>query len=261
MTFGDAKQRFSNRVRDYIRYRPGYPSESLELLRKECGLQPTHVVADIGSGTGLLSKLFLENGNRVFGVEPNAEMRSAGEEYLQEYTNFSSVTGSAEATTLPPQSMDFVTAGQAFHWFDTAKARSEFLRILKPGGWVVVLWNERRIAESRFGREYEDLLIRFGTDYSRVKEAYPEAPVMRSFFGVNKFDSRKLPNFQDFAFDGLAGRLRSSSYAPAEGHVNYTPMMDGLITLFSNNQVQGRVRMNYTTHVYFGKLGALRNSA
>ena len=161
MTFTDAKQRFSNRVADYIRYRPGYPSTCLDLLREECGLQPAHVVADIGSGTGLLSKLFLDNGNRVFGVEPNAEMRSAGEEYLQEYANFSSVNGSAEETTLPSQSIDFITAGQAFHWFEPAKAKREFQRILKPGGWVVVVWNERRIFESRFGKEYEKLLGRF----------------------------------------------------------------------------------------------------
>jgi len=260
MTFANAKQRFSNRVADYIRYRPGYPSACLDLLRKECGLQPAHAVADIGSGTGLLSKLFLDNGNRVFGVEPNAEMRSAGEEYLQEYANFSSVNGSAEETTLPSQSIDFITAGQAFHWFDPTKAKREFQRIFKPGGWLIVLWNERHISESRFGRQYEKLLVRFGTDYTRVKETYPEAPVMRSFLDGGRFVSRELPNFQEFDFDGLAGRLRSSSYAPPEGHANYAPMMDALLKLFSDNQVQGRVRMNYTTHIYFGQLEARRNS-
>lgn len=261
MTFANAKQRFSNRVTDYVRYRPGYPAACLDLLREECGLQPAHAVADIGSGTGLLSKLFLDNGNRVLGVEPNAEMRSAGAEFLQEYANFSSINGSAEATTLPGHSVDFVSAGQAFHWFDPVAAKCEFQRILKPGGWVVVLWNDRRISESRFSREYENLLVRFGTDYTKVKEAYPEAPVIRSFFGGNKFESRELPNFQDFAFDGLAGRLRSSSYAPAEGHASYTPMMEALLGLFSENQVQGRVRMNYSTHIYFGQLAALRITA
>src|SRR5271169_949232 len=175
MTFSNAKQRFSNRVTDYVRHRPGYPAACLDLLREECRLQPAHAVADIGSGTGLLSKLFLDNGNRVLGVEPNAEMRSAGAEFLQEYANFSSVNGSAEATTLPGHSVDFVSAGQAFHWFDPVAAKCEFQRILKPDGWVVVLWNDRRISESRFSREYENLLVRFGTDYSRVKEAYPEA--------------------------------------------------------------------------------------
>src|SRR5437660_10266541 len=136
MTFADAKQRFSNRVADYVRYRPGYPQAVFDLLRAECGLRPGHVIADIGSGTGLLSELFLKNGNRVYGVEPNTEMRRAGEEYLASYDGFSSIAGSAESTTLSDSSVDFVTAGQAFHWFEPAAARPEFIRILKPAAWV-----------------------------------------------------------------------------------------------------------------------------
>src|SRR5271165_1995784 len=138
MTFADAKQRFSNRVADYVRYRPSYPPALLDLLAKECRLRPVHVIADIGSGTGLLSKLFLDHGNRLYGVEPNAEMRVAGEEFLRDYPTFTSVPGSAEATTLQPSSIDFITVGQAFHWFDVAAAQQEFRRILKPDGWVVV---------------------------------------------------------------------------------------------------------------------------
>jgi SAM-dependent methyltransferase len=260
MTFADAKQRFSNRVTDYIRYRPGYPPALLDLLANECGLRSDHKIADIGSGTGLLSKLFLDNDNPVFGVEPNAEMRSGGEEFLRTYPTFTSINGSAEATTLAHSSIDFVTAGQAFHWFEPVAARREFLRILKPGGSVVVAWNDRRISESRFGCEYEDLLVRYGTDYTRVKESYPEAAAMQSFFAGSKFQSRELPNFQEFDFDGLAGRLRSSSYAPQEGHPNYAPMMDALRKLFDANQANGCVRMTYTTQAYFGQLEALRTS-
>src|SRR5258707_10267218 len=130
MTFADAKQRFSNRAADYVRYRPGYPSEALDVLGKECGLHPGHVIADIGSGTGFLSELFLKSGNRVYGVEPNEAMRQAGEEYLAAYDGFSSINGSAEATTLDDASIDFVTAGQAFHWFQKDAARKEFRRIL-----------------------------------------------------------------------------------------------------------------------------------
>ena len=173
MNFTDAKQRFSDRVADYVRYRPGYPLALIDLLRAECGLRPDHVIADVGSGTGLLSRLFLDNGNRVFGVEPNEEMRQAGEEYLAAYDQFSSVSGSSEATALPEASVDFITAAQAFHWFEPVTTRREFLRILKPHGWVIVIWNDRRISETAFGRAYEDLLIRYGTDYTRVKEAYP----------------------------------------------------------------------------------------
>src|SRR3974377_2166569 len=148
MIFADAQQRFSNRVKDSALYRPSYPPALLDLMRTECGLRPEQSIADIGSGTGLLTKLLLENGNRVFGVEPNAEMRAAGEHFLQDYTNFSSVTGSAEATALPWQSVDFITAGQAFHWFNVRLAAKEFCRILKPSRWVVGVWEARRLDDT-----------------------------------------------------------------------------------------------------------------
>src|SRR2546425_5633219 len=147
MNFTDAKQRFSNRVADYVRYRPGYPLALIDLLRAECGLRPDHVIADVGSGTGFLSRLFLDNGNRVFGVEPNEEMRQAGEEYLAAHDKFSSVSGSSEATALPEASVDFITAAQALHWFEPGATRREFLRSLKPHGWGIVVWTDRRSTE------------------------------------------------------------------------------------------------------------------
>src|ERR1700747_2159430 len=174
MSFADAKQRFSNRVADYVRYRPGYPAALMELLRGECGLRADHAVADVGSGTGILAKLFLENGNRVFGVEPNEEMRNAGDEFLVDQKKFSRFHGFSKPPTRPDSIVDFITAAQAFHWFEPAATRREFLRILKPRGWVVVIWNDRRISETAFGRAYEDVLVRYGTDYTGVKEAYPE---------------------------------------------------------------------------------------
>src|SRR6267143_5652102 len=174
MTFADAKQRFSSRAADYVRCRPGYPPAVLELLRAECDLRPGHVIADIGSGTGFLSELLLKNGNRVYGVEPNSEMRQAGEEYLASYDGFSSIEGSAESTTLSDSSVDFITAGQAFHWFDPQAARREFVRILKPNGSMVIAWNDRRMEEAPFTRAYETILERFGIDYKNVKDSYPE---------------------------------------------------------------------------------------
>jgi SAM-dependent methyltransferase len=253
MTFADAKQRFSSRVADYVRYRPGYPAEALTLLRTECGLRAGHVIADMGSGTGFLSEFFLKNGNRVYGVEPNEAMRQAGEEYLASYDGFASINASAEATTLDDASIDFVTAGQAFHWFEPAAARREFQRILKPGGWIVILWNDRQM-DTPFASAYEDLLVKYGTDYKRVRESYPEEHVIREFFGAGSFSQRSLPNAQVLDWEALAGRLRSSSYAPQEGQPNYTPMMAGLNELFRANQENGSVRMEYATHVYFGRL-------
>ncbi len=258
MTFADAKQRFSNRAADYVRYRPGYPAAVLDLLRVECGLRPEHVIADIGSGTGLLSELFLKNGNRVFGVEPNQEMREGGEEYLQSYPGFTSVNGSAEATTLANGSVDFVTAGQAFHWFDSEKARAEFRRILRPQGWVVILWNERLTDTTPFLRDYEALVLKFGTDYSRVNESYPREEQMRNLFGAHAFTKHDLENFQEFDFEGLSGRLRSSSYVPDQGHPNFAPMMAELERIFRAHQRDERVRMEYWTRIYFGQLRAVK---
>ena len=254
MTFTDAKKRFSDRVADYVRYRPSYPPALLELLRGECALRPGHVIADIGSGTGFLSELFLKNGNRVYGVEPNKDMRRAGEEYLASYDGFSSIEGSAEATTLDDASVDFVTAGQSFHWFEPDAARREFVRILKPGGWMVIAWNDRRMEEAPFTRDYENILERFGIDYKKVKDSYPEADRIRGFLGT--FSLRDLPNYQILDWDSLCGRLRSSSFTPTGGHPNFAPMMEELQKLFGAYQQNGQVRMDYFTRVYYGQLKA-----
>ena len=254
MTFTNAKERFSSRVADYVRYRPGYPSALLELLRVECGLRPGHVIADIGSGTGFLSELFLKNGNRVYGVEPNKDMRQAGEEYLASYDGFSSIEGSAEGTTLDDASVDFITAGQSFHWFEPELARAEFVRILKPSGWMVIAWNDRRMEEAPFTRDYENILERFGLDYKKVKDSYPETQRIRGFPGT--FSQRDLPNHQILDWDSLRGRLRSSSFTPTEGHPNFASMMTELKRLFDAHQQQGQVRMDYFLRIYYGQMQA-----
>lgn len=250
----DPKQRFSNRVEDYVRYRPGYPSAILDVLRDECGLRPESVVADVGSGTGLLARIFLENGNLVYGVEPNAAMREAGEQFLEKYPHFCSVAGSAEATTLHAASVDLIVVGQAFHWFDASAARAEFLHVLKPKGWVAVIWNERINDTTPFQREYEAFLRRFGTDYEKVAATYPQDGPMREFFGSGAADKKSFPNEQVFDFDGLRGRLLSSSYSPPQGHPNHEPMLAELKRLFDAHQREGRVRFEYRTHMYYGQL-------
>jgi SAM-dependent methyltransferase len=250
----DSKERFSNRVADYIRYRPGYPHAVLDLLREECGVKPDSVIADIGSGTGLLTQLFLEYGNLVYGVEPNAEMRRAGEEFLKQYPRFRSVAASAESTTLPDASVDLVVAGQAFHWFDPRAARTEFARILRQGGPVVVIWNERLKDNSPFLREYETFLRAFGTDYDKVSERYPQVQSMKDYFGPGAMTKRSFANAQVFDFDGLRGRLLSSSYSPPRGHAMHEPMLAALLPLFDAHAENGRVRFDYETYVYFGQL-------
>jgi SAM-dependent methyltransferase len=257
--FADSKNRFANRVADYLRYRPRYPAGVLDLMQMQCLLTPAQAVADIGSGTGFLAELFLKNGNAVFGVEPNREMREAGEEYLAAYPRFTSIDGSAEATTLGDASVSFVTAGQAFHWFELTSTRREFTRILRPHGWVAVVWNDRSTAESGFAHAYEDLLQRFGTDYSRVKDSYPQIEDIRAFFDHDKFLTRELPNFQIFDREGLRGRLRSSSYAPSEGHPNFASMIDELDKLFDTHQQGQQVRMEFSTWIYLGQFNPDRD--
>jgi SAM-dependent methyltransferase len=245
--------RFSDRVENYVRYRPGYPREVLELLRRECRLQPSHIVADIASGTGMFTRLLLENGNSVFAVEPNAEMREVGTHELEGYPRLVSVAGTAEETTLRSASVDFVTAAQAAHWFDLPRARAEFARILKPEGWCVLLWNERDTASTPFLRDYEQLLLAYSTDYKEVRHERTTA-IIHEFFAPARSQERVFSLRQRFDYEGTAGRLLSSSYAPLEGHPNHAPMMQELQRIFRAHATNNMVEFEYKTRVYYGHL-------
>ncbi|MGA9979909.1 MAG: class I SAM-dependent methyltransferase [Candidatus Sulfotelmatobacter sp.] len=252
MPASNATSRFSGRVENYIRYRPGYPPGVLNTLKTECGLATAHVIADIASGTGIWTRMLLENGNPLFGVEPNAEMREAGERLLAEFPKFTSVAGTAEATTLRDGSMDFVTAAQAAHWFDRARSRQEFARILKPGGWLVLLWNERLTDSTPFLRDYENLLLTFGTDYQDVRHERTTESV-NEFFDPVPLQERAFPMHQQFDYVGLEGRLLSSSYAPGPGDRKHAPMLRQLRQVFDAHAIQNQVICEYKTRLYFGR--------
>jgi SAM-dependent methyltransferase len=249
----DPTRRFSSRVANYVKYRPSYPPAVVSWLAEACGLTPAAPIADIGSGTGLLAELFLKNGNRVFGVEPNREMREAGERLLAGYASFISVDGAAEATTLDDHSVDFVTAGQAFHWFDRQRARAEFARILRPGGWVALVWNERRVATTFLGA-YEQLLCSYSSDYATLNHRQVDQAAIAAFFRTGSFGLRSFENRQIFDYDGVKGRLLSSSYAPEAGDPRHQPMLDALATIFQAHQADGVVAFEYDTKVYYGQL-------
>lgn len=253
MPASNATSRFSDRVENYVLYRPGYPREALQVLQTECGLRPTDVVADIASGTGIWTRMLLENGNPVYGVEPNAEMRQAGERLLVSFPNFTSLAGKAEATTLASGSVDFVTAAQAAHWFDRERSRQEFARILRPHGWLVLLWNERVTDATPFLREYEQLLLTYGTDYELVRHERTTDAV-NEFFDPAPFQERVFAMRQEFDYAGLEGRLLSSSYAPGPGHPKHAPMLRGLRRIFDEHSRNNRVAFDYKTRVYFGQL-------
>lgn len=252
----DSTKRFSSRVDNYVKYRPSYPPAIIPFLAQKCGLTPNDVIADVGSGTGLLTKLFLENGNRVMGVEPNREMREAGEHFLAAYPDFISVDGTAEATTLADASVNAVVAGQAFHWFDIEKAQREFLRILRPAGWVALIWNARRVDGSPFQRDYDQLLRTYSEEYARTNHQDTVTDAAIDAFFAGHAQSAHFDNAQRFDFDGLLGRLMSSSYAPEAGHPNHAPLVQALRDLFDKHQRDGVVTFEYDTEIYFGELSA-----
>lgn len=245
----DPLKRFSDRVDNYLRYRPRYPVEVISFLTRHCALQPACVIGDVGSGTGFLAELFLKNGNTVFGIEPNPEMRLAGEEYLKNYPLFTSVDGAAESTTLQDGSCEFVTAGQSFHWFDIPRTQIEFRRILKPGGWVILLWNERR-TDTPFLLDYENLLQEYGTDYQKVDHRNIGDDAFREFFGATHYLFHTFDHEQQTGFEALKGRLLSSSYIPMPDHPRYASMMDALDRLFRLHAVDGNVKFVYRTLLY-----------
>ena len=254
----DPTQRFSNRVENYARFRPSYPRAVLNFLEAKCGLTSASVVADVGSGTGILSELFLESGNRVFGVEPNDGMREAGERMLGRCPNFVSVAGTAEATTLEGGSVDFVVAGQAFHWFDAGRSREEFARILRPGGWVALIWNLRRKGATPFLVAYERLLEIHRTDRGEVEIWRQDADMAESLFGPGTFERATFDNEQVLDLDGLKGRLLSISYVPGEGELCSEEMLRQAEEIFHEHATDGAVAIEYDTEVYYGRLDAAR---
>lgn len=246
--------RFSSRAENYAKYRPGYPPGFLDILNSECGLTKDSVVADVGSGTGILAEILLKNGNLVFGVEPNEAMRVLSEDLLKSYKQFVSVEGSAETTGLASETVDFVTAAQAFHWFDREATKREFQRILRPGGWVVLVWNERRLDSTAFLRAYEQLLLRYGVDYQEVRHENV-AGRLAEFFAPGAFKLVNLDNFQHFDLAALQGRVGSASYTPEPGHPNFAAMASELERIFNAHSENGIVTFEYDTRLYYGHLG------
>lgn len=247
------QQRFTSRVDDYARTRPSYPAAVLDYAEQELRLPAAGVIADIGSGTGIFTRLWLARGYHVFAVEPNAAMRAQAERELQGKHGFRSVNGSAEATGLPDGSVDLVTAAQAFHWFDVPKARDEFARILRPPGRVCIVWNDRKLSGSAFLEDYELTLRNFALDYAQVSKATSEkAGQLGRFFDAGSLRTQTFPSAQSFNFPEFVGRVLSSSYVPPAGHPRHLPLLRELQRLFDQNQVGGQVRFEYDTNVYLG---------
>lgn len=245
--------RFSNRVNDYVKYRPHYPKTIVEFLEDNYELSTGKLIADIGAGTGISTALFLDAGYKVIAVEPNQEMREKAVELLGNYPGFKAINGTAENTRLETGSIDLIVAGQAFHWFDAKKTKTEFKRILKPGGIVALIWNERK-TQSDFEIEYDRLIVNHGRDYVKVDHRNIDDGHIGAFFDPEPFRLEIFQNKQVFDFNGLTGRLLSSSYMPAKDEAGYESMMADLKGLFDKYQQDDFIIINYDTKVYVGKM-------
>lgn len=253
----DATERFSSRVANYVRYRPGYPQAAIDLLQSRCGLGAASVVADVGSGTGILSQLLLARGAQVYGVEPNDGMREAAEQLLATEARFHSIKGAAEATTLAAGSVDLLVAGQAFHWFKVDPARREAVRITRAGACGALLWNERPPDGGAFLSDYEALVRRHSPEYDQVVGSRADETRMRAFLG-GRMELATFPNQQVFDYEGLVGRLMSSSYAPEPGNPAHEPMLAELRQLFERYAHNGKIVFPYLTRVYYAQLRPAR---
>lgn len=253
MSTSNPTSRFSDRVADYVRYRPDYPAAVVDTLAGHCRWSGPADIADLGSGTGLSALGFLDRGHRVYGVEPNDEMRAAAEVLLAGRGNFASIAGRAEATGLPASSVDLVISAQAFHWFDVAAAANETRRILRREGHAAVVWNLRRTGGSEFLDRYEALLQQFGTDYAAVTERYAEPTSLAQYFGGPDYAEYRFDHLQQFDFEGLRGRLLSSSYTPAAGDPRHAPMLEALKRIFAATARDGRVAFEYDTRLYVSR--------
>lgn len=249
----DPKARFSDRVEAYVKYRPGYPRGVIDWLKAHVGLHPGQVVADIGSGTGISSELFLRAGHPVIGVEPNEAMRAAARRLQDTYPAFRSQAGAAEATGLPSASVDWVVAGQAFHWFERHPAKTEFQRIGRPGAHLLLMWNER-LVDTPFLEAYESLILAHATDYTQVDHRKISLEEVEAFFAPFEVTTAAFPNQQEMDFPGLKGRLLSSSYIPQVGMPGHQALMEGLRAVFDQHAVDGKVQILYDTQVYAGRL-------
>ena len=248
-TWTNSTERFSKRSEGYLKYRAGYSPILLDFLKRECGLTSKCVVADVGSGTGLLAELLLRNGNKVYGVEPNREMREAAERVLGRYPGFESLAAQAESTTLASHSIDLVTVGRALHWFDYHKALSEFARIVKPRGWVVVVWLKRKTSTPMLA-QYEELLLTHASEHRGKKSIQRK---MENQLLAERFRNMIVDCQWTFNLDQLKGHTLSLSVSPDVGHPNYAPLIHGLEALFDKYHADDRLVFDYETSIYYGQ--------
>lgn len=245
-------ERFSDKVQDYIQYRPSYPVKMIEYVCNELNLNNTSYVADIGSGTGILTKLLVDKCKMIFGVEPNTNMREASVRQLSKYDNFIPVNGTSENTTLNDNSIDFITVAQAFHWFNIEATMLEFQRIIRKNGLMILIWNNR-INNTDFLKVYEQLLRQYATDYNEVNHKNISEDTIKKLYKIN-YNKLTYENYQEFDFSGVIGRLSSCSYTPKKNTKEYRIIYDELESAFNHYSVDNKIKFNYETEMYIGEI-------
>jgi len=252
MTESDTTRRFTDRVEQYRKYRPGYPAAAVDCLVSTFALGRSSVVADIGAGTGIFTRLLLPVCGCVYAVEPNDAMRTAMDSQLAHWENYRSIKGTSSATGLEDHSIDCITAAQAFHWFNREQTLPEFRRIARPGCCLAILFNDRQ-NDTPFLMAYEDALQKYAGDYSEVTHKNIPTEAYAPFF-AGKLHTVRFDNSQIFDLEGILGRLSSSSYCPKPGDPNHKPLWDNVTELFERYNVDGNVELRCPTTVYWGRL-------
>lgn len=252
MNTDDPITRFSDRADNYARYRPSYPPSVIDTLRDDYGLSSQSVVADVGSGTGILTRLLLPVAGRVYAVEPNQAMRQEAEHALAGHDNFVSIDARSEATTLAAASVDFITAAQAFHWFEPVATKVEFQRVLRPNGWVALVWNERDYQNVPLMRDYEAVLADFGLGYHAVRHRSHSGDINRFFTGP--YQRHLFVHTMPLNFDAFWGGFLSASYAPKPADPIYEPMRERLYSVFEAHREGDEVHFVYQTVLNVGRV-------
>ncbi|MDP9081011.1 MAG: class I SAM-dependent methyltransferase [Bacteroidota bacterium] len=250
----DPTKRFTERVDNYVKYRPGYPDEVITFLQKECGLTSKSVIADIGSGTGIFTRILLDKGFKVYAIEPNQAMQQAARQWLGSNKNYTPIDAAAEATTLTPKSIDLIVCAQSFHWFNDERTRAEFKRILKDGRFVALIWNNRLIDVDEFSKAYEDLLKKDSIDYNKVNHRNVNDIDFKAFFKDKEYKKVIYPNAQEFDWQGLIGRAFSSSYVPPQNTDAGKKFQQLLQDAFAKYNTKGKVNFHYQTEIYIGRV-------
>lgn len=244
---------FTDRAENYLKGRPEYPAEFIEYLYNELGISKNDSIADIGSGTGKMSKLFLEKGNKVFCVEPNIDMRSLSNELLNHYKHYVSIAKPAEDTGIKSNVVDYIVCGNSYDYFDRNLAKPEFKRILKKTGKVIVTYYGQQ--NEKVSEEIEELNSKYG-----LKQTYTIPQKNRDFsdiFTKDKFIEKIFEHkFSESYEDFIAGCL-SSSHAPKPNTENYNLYCDGLKKIFNNNKTNEKLELTFRLKCLIGNVDDL----